>query len=167
MKRPAGSLRALIADDETLARQGIRMLLDRDGEIGLIEEAGNGKRAAELMLDGGFDLVFLDVQMPEIDGFAALRRAGAELPGAVIFVTARGRSVRGERRRLFVEAVYAAALPPSFATRKNPNSQWLRRNGCAGASGPGADREPARLLAASRCAARPAPDLWTQKMWIG
>jgi two-component system LytT family response regulator len=88
MKRPAGSLRALIADDETLARQGIRMLLDRDGEIGLIEEAGNGKRAAELMLDGGFDLVFLDVQMPKIDGFAALRRAGAELPGAVIFVTA-------------------------------------------------------------------------------
>jgi hypothetical protein len=64
------------------------MLLDRDAEIGLIEEAGNGKRAAELMLTGGFNLIFLDVQMPEMDGFAALRRAGAELPGAVIFVTA-------------------------------------------------------------------------------
>jgi two-component system LytT family response regulator len=82
------SLRALIVDDETLARQGIRMLLDEDAEIGLIEEAGNGKRAAELMLAGSFDLVFLDVQMPEMDGFAALRGAGAELPGAVIFVTA-------------------------------------------------------------------------------
>jgi two-component system, LytTR family, response regulator len=82
------SLRALIVDDETLARQGIRMLLDEDAEIGPIEEAGNGKRAAELMLAGGFDLVFLDVQMPEMDGFAALRGAGAELPGAVIFVTA-------------------------------------------------------------------------------
>jgi two-component system LytT family response regulator len=81
-------LRALIVDDETLARQGIRMLLEQDAEIGFIEEAGNGNRAAEVMLAGGFDLIFLDVQMPEMDGFGALRRAGAELPGAVIFVTA-------------------------------------------------------------------------------
>src|SRR5580698_1909551 len=101
MKRPAnhqtesgetrasqGGLRALIVDDETLARQGIRMLLDQDAEIKLIKEASNGKRAAELMLTGGFNLIFLDVQMPEMDGFDALRQAGAELPGAVIFVTA-------------------------------------------------------------------------------
>jgi DNA-binding LytR/AlgR family response regulator len=47
----------------------------------------NGKQAAGLMLTGGFDLIFLDVQMPEMDGIAALRRGG-ELPGAVIFVTA-------------------------------------------------------------------------------
>ena len=80
-----GSLRALIVDDESLARQGIRMLLKRDAEIGLIEEASNGKQAAELMLTGGFDLIFLDVQMPEMDGFSALRQAGAQLPGAVIF----------------------------------------------------------------------------------
>jgi two-component system LytT family response regulator len=100
MKRPAshrtesdevrsshGALRALIVDDEPLARQGIRMLLDEDVEIGSIEEAGNGKRAAELMLAGGYDLIFLDVQMPEMDGLTALRHVG-ELPGAVIFVTA-------------------------------------------------------------------------------
>jgi two-component system LytT family response regulator len=90
MKQPAshGSLRALIADDESLARQGIRMLLEQDAEIGLIEEAGNGARVAELMLTGAFDLIFLDGQMPEMDGLAALRRAGQELPGAVVFVTA-------------------------------------------------------------------------------
>ena len=58
-----GSLRVLIVDDETLARQGIRMLLDQDAEISLIEEASNGKQAAELMRTGGFDLIFLDVQM--------------------------------------------------------------------------------------------------------
>jgi two-component system LytT family response regulator len=81
-------LRALIADDEILARAGIRMLLDQDPDIGVIEEAGNGRQAAELMLTGGFDLTFLDVQMPEADGFSALRRAGAEFSGAVIFVTA-------------------------------------------------------------------------------
>jgi two-component system LytT family response regulator len=82
-----GALRALIVDDEPLARQGIRMLLDEDVEIGPIEEAGNGKRAAQMMLAGGYDLIFLDVQMPEMDGLTALRHAG-ELPGAVIFVTA-------------------------------------------------------------------------------
>src|SRR6202042_1441479 len=81
-------LRALIVDDETLARQGIRMLLEQDDEIRFIEEASDGERAAELMRSDGFDLIFLDVQMPEMDGIAALRRAGNESPGAVIFVTA-------------------------------------------------------------------------------
>jgi two-component system LytT family response regulator len=82
------SLRVLIVDDETLARQGIRMLLDQDAEVSFIEEASNGKQAAELMQTGGFDLIFLDVQMPEMDGVAALRRLGGESPAAVIFVTA-------------------------------------------------------------------------------
>ena len=80
--------RTLIADDERLARQGIRMLLEKDNEITLIDEASNGRRAAELMRTGGFDLVFLDVQMPEMDGLSALRRV--DFAGAVIFVTAYG-----------------------------------------------------------------------------
>lgn len=79
-------LRTLIVDDERLARQGIRMLLEKDTEIGLIDEARNGKRAAELMRTGGFDLVFLDVQMPEMDGMSALRCA--DFGGVVVFVTA-------------------------------------------------------------------------------
>jgi len=81
-------IRALIVDDETLARQGIRMLLEQDSEVRLIEEAGNGKQAAQLIMAGSFDLIFLDVQMPEMDGLAALRSTGAALPSAVIFVTA-------------------------------------------------------------------------------
>src|SRR3984885_14253013 len=88
IRTPHGSLRALIVDDETLARQGIKMLLDQDAEIGCVEEAKKGKQAAELMFAGHFDLIFLDVQMPELDGLAALRLAGTEIPGAVIFVTA-------------------------------------------------------------------------------
>ena len=78
--------RTLIVDDERLAREGIRMLLESDSEISLIDEASNGRRAAELMRTGGFDLVFLDVQMPEMDGLSALRCA--DFCGAVIFVTA-------------------------------------------------------------------------------
>jgi two-component system LytT family response regulator len=88
MRSAQSGLRALIVDDESLARQGIRMLLEQDAEIRHIEEAGDGKRAVELMLTGSFDLIFLDVQMPEMDGMAALRCAGAGLSGAVIFVTA-------------------------------------------------------------------------------
>lgn len=79
-------LRTLIADDERLARQGIRMLLEKDCEISSIDEAKSGKRAAELMKTGNFDLVFLDVQMPEMDGLSVLRCA--DFGGAVIFVTA-------------------------------------------------------------------------------
>lgn len=81
-------LRALIVDDESLARQGIRMLLEEDADISFIEEATNGKQAAELIMTGDFDLIFLDVQMPEMDGFATLRRARVNVFGAVIFVTA-------------------------------------------------------------------------------
>lgn len=81
-------LRALIVDDESLARQGVRMLLEGDADISFIEEATNGKQAAELILTGDFDLIFLDEQIPEMDGFAALRRARANVRGAVIFVTA-------------------------------------------------------------------------------
>src|ERR1700685_4510778 len=88
MRSAQSGLRALIVDDESLARQGIRMLLEQDAEIQHIEEAGDGKRAVESMLTGSFDLIFLDVQMPEMDGMAALRCAGAGLSGAVIFVTA-------------------------------------------------------------------------------
>jgi two-component system LytT family response regulator len=84
----AARIRALIADDESLARQGIRMLLEQDADIALIEDAGTGKQAAEMLGRGRFDLVFLDVQMPQLDGFEALRAAGAPLPPAIIFVTA-------------------------------------------------------------------------------
>jgi two-component system, LytTR family, response regulator len=85
-RKPKLRLHTLIVDDERLARQGIRMLLEKDAEISLIDEASNGRRAAELMRAGGFDLIFLDVQMPEMDGLSALRCA--EFGGAVIFVTA-------------------------------------------------------------------------------
>ena len=81
-------IRVLIVDDETLARQGIRMLLAADPDIGPIEEARNGKQAVRAILAEKPDLVFLDVQMPEMDGFAVLRKAGLENTPTVIFVTA-------------------------------------------------------------------------------
>ena len=71
-------IRALIVDDEPLARRGIRQLLDREPDVTVIGEARNGRDALRALRTLNPDLVFLDVQMPEIDGFEVLRAHGAE-----------------------------------------------------------------------------------------
>jgi two-component system LytT family response regulator len=141
-------LRALIADDEKLARQGIRMLLDRDPAIGVIEEAGDGERAAERMISGSFDLIFLDVQMPGMDGFAALRRAGTDLPGAVIFVTAYDQYAVEAFEVNAVDYLLKPFTPQRFR-------QALQR--AKGRIGSGSDGTSAQVLAVlERIATRPA-----------
>jgi two-component system LytT family response regulator len=81
-------IRALIVDDEPLARRGIRQLLDREPDITVIGEARNGRDALRALRTLNPDLVFLDVQMPELDGFGVLRAYGPERMPAVVFVTA-------------------------------------------------------------------------------
>ena len=81
-------IRALIVDDEPLARRGIRQLLDREPDVTVIGEARNGRDALRALRALNPDLVFLDVQMPETDGFEVLRAYGPERMPAVIFVTA-------------------------------------------------------------------------------
>ena len=81
-------LKTLIVDDEPLARQGLRMLLAEDADIAAIHEANDGRTAVAAIRANQPDLVFLDVQMPEMDGFAVVREVGAENMPAVVFVTA-------------------------------------------------------------------------------
>jgi two-component system LytT family response regulator len=81
-------LTVLLVDDEPLAREGLRMLLVRDPEIGAIHDAKNGHEAIAAIREAQPDLVFLDVQMPEMDGFGVVREIGAEQIPAVVFVTA-------------------------------------------------------------------------------
>ncbi len=81
-------LTTLIVDDEPLAREGLSMLLSRDPEISAIHEAKDGREAVAVIQSVRPDLVFLDVQMPEMDGFAVVREVGAEQMPAVVFVTA-------------------------------------------------------------------------------
>jgi len=81
----------LIVDDEPLAREGLRMLLSRDPEIASIPEARNGREAVAAIRNSRPDLVFLDVQMPEMDGFEVVREVGAERMPPVVFVTAHDR----------------------------------------------------------------------------
>ncbi len=81
-------IRTLIVDDEPAARDGMRHLLTADPEIDLTGECANGREAAAAIRDTAPDLVFLDVQMPELDGFGVLREVGVERAPTVVFVTA-------------------------------------------------------------------------------
>jgi two-component system LytT family response regulator len=83
-----GRIRALVVDDEPLARSNLTVLLRRDPEIEVVRECGSGVEALAEIRGSKPDLVFLDVQMPECDGFDVLEMLGGELPPAVVFVTA-------------------------------------------------------------------------------
>ncbi len=84
----AAPIRVLVVDDEPLARRNVTVLLRGDPDIGAIEECGSGVEAIEAVRQWKPDLVFLDVQMPECGGFDVLELLGADLPHAVVFVTA-------------------------------------------------------------------------------
>jgi two-component system LytT family response regulator len=81
-------MRVLVVDDEPLARRNLRVLLARDPAIGFVVECGSGAGAIAQIRQTRPDLVFLDVQMPECDGFDVLELLGADLPPAIVFVTA-------------------------------------------------------------------------------
>ena len=78
----------LIVDDEPLAREGLRMWLAGDAEVSAIHEAKDGREAVAAIRNKRPDLVFLDVQMPEMDGFSVVQEIGADRMPAVVFVTA-------------------------------------------------------------------------------
>src|SRR5881227_79124 len=78
----------MIVDDEPLARRRIRKLLARDSEVETVCDCADGYEAVAAIGQHAPDLVFLDVQMPEVDGFDVLQRLDAERLPFVIFVTA-------------------------------------------------------------------------------
>jgi two-component system LytT family response regulator len=75
-------------DDEPLARSNLRVLLGRDPEVEVVNESQSGMEGLAEIRNRRPDLVFLDVQMPECDGFDVLELLGADLPPAIVFVTA-------------------------------------------------------------------------------
>jgi len=81
-------LRALIADDEPLARRKIKTLLARESDAEVAGECGSGPDALRLIRELEPNLVFLDIEMPELDGLSVLEGLGSRAAPAVIFVTA-------------------------------------------------------------------------------
>lgn len=85
---PPPRLRTLVVDDEPLARSNLLVLLRRHPEIEIVGECGSGADALTHIRSAQPDLVFLDVQMPECDGFDVLEMLGSHESCAIIFVTA-------------------------------------------------------------------------------
>lgn len=81
-------IRALIVDDESLARERVRTLLAAAPGVKLLGECSGGRDAVEAIIEQQPDLVFLDVQMPDLDGFQVLEAVGDDHLPAIVFVTA-------------------------------------------------------------------------------
>ncbi len=81
-------MRTLIVDDEPLAREKLRGFLEQEADVEVLGECRDGREALETIESQSPDLVFLDVQMPEMDGFEVLENLDPEKLPTVIFVTA-------------------------------------------------------------------------------
>jgi two-component system, LytTR family, response regulator len=134
-----GHIRALIVDDELLARRNVAVLLARDPDIESVTECESGLAAIEEIRSSKPDLVFLDVQMPECDGFDVLELLGNDLPPTIIFVTAYDEYA--------VRAFEAGAL--DYLLKPFDDSRFNRALG----------RAKARLLQLPEPQRRPAPRL--------
>ena len=81
-------LKALIVDDEQLARRGLEIRLQKFDDVEICGQSRNGREAIDAVREESPDIVFLDIQMPGIDGFEVLRRLSGSAMPIVIFVTA-------------------------------------------------------------------------------
>jgi two-component system LytT family response regulator len=143
-------IRAIIVDDEELARQILREFLSSHPEVELVAECANGFEAVKAVAELKPDLVFLDIQMPKLDGFEVLELIGNET--AVVFVTAHdnfairafevhavdylmkpvgaGRfeaALKRAKERLEGKGPSNAASPADLAAAARPPAQYLER----------------------------------------
>lgn len=81
-------IRTLIVDDEPLARRGLELRLGNESDVRIVRQCGNGEEAVRAVAELRPDLMFLDVQMPGLDGFATLRMIPPQQMPMVVFVTA-------------------------------------------------------------------------------
>ena len=81
-------VRAVVVDDEPTAREVVMTLLAEHPSVQVVGEASNGKEAVQLVRQLRPDLLFLDIQMPDLDGFRVLEALGDDVPRGIVFVTA-------------------------------------------------------------------------------
>jgi len=140
-------LRTLIVDDEPLARRRIRALLAGHADIEIIGECGDGAAAVAAIREQSPDLVFLDIQMPEMDGFGVIEAVGAARMPPVVFVTAYDRYALAAFDASAVDYV----LKP-FDTERFARALPLRWRTCAPACSRCSCRPSHRATRRSHCA---------------
>jgi len=135
--RPLAEIRALVADDEPLARRGVLQLLEPFGEVRVVGEARDGREAVELLRTLRPDLLFLDVQMPELNGFDVLERALVHEVPAVVFLTAYERfaleAFDVDAVDYLLKPVRRARFARCMERVHDRIEQWRLRKGAAGA----------------------------------
>jgi two-component system LytT family response regulator len=101
IQRPRALTCALIVDDEPLARRGVLLRLRKFRDVEIVSECGDGPSAVEKIIQLSPDVVFLDVQMPDMDGFDVLRKLPkVNLPGVIFLTDSEHRSSRTYARQL-------------------------------------------------------------------
>lgn len=121
------TLRAVVVDDEPLARRRIARLLSERDDVELVGEAAGGRAAIDAIARLRPDIVFLDVQMPDIDGFEVLRRLeGHPLP-AVVFVTAFDEHALGAFEARAIDYLLKPYPPERFTQAVDRAVRWARR----------------------------------------
>ncbi|HXI20990.1 MAG TPA: LytTR family DNA-binding domain-containing protein [Gemmatimonadales bacterium] len=147
------TIRSVIVDDEPLARRAVRRGLLRHPDIEILGECGDGESAVQAIRALRPNLVFLDIQMPEMDGFQVLRRVGARHMPVTIFVTAHDRFAI----RAFETNAIDYLLKPYARHRFDRALERARERIAARGDQPGADRTAeslASLAATERHAER-------------
>lgn len=127
-------MRAIIVDDEAPARRRLRGVLQQIGSVTRIDECTNGRDAVELLRHGTPDLLFLDIQMPDLDGFAVAATVNHDRPPAVIFVTAFDEhAVHAFEIQAFDYLLKPFDDERIVATVKRAGEflEWIRRDGAA------------------------------------
>ena len=134
-------LRALVADDEPLARARLLRLLAQFPEIEVVADCGSGQQAIDEMHARKPDVVFLDIQMPDLDGFDVLASLPRERRPGVVFVTAHSEHAV----RAFEERALDYLLKPISGERLRQAIERLRFPTAPAAIAPETARYPPRL----------------------
>jgi two-component system LytT family response regulator len=143
-------IRALIADDERPARRKLRALLSREADFEVVAEAADGVEAVAAIRAAAPDVVFLDIQMPRLDGFGVIAEVGVQAMPLVVFVTA----FDEHALRAFEVHALDYLLKPFAPSRLRRLLDRLRRQ-----LAPPSPSPVAAPVAAGEAAATPAGDL--------
>jgi two-component system, LytTR family, response regulator len=108
-------IRTLIVDDEPLARENLRIRLRGAPDFRVVGECGSGKEALEAIRRDHPDLVFLDIRLPDLDGFAVIERTSPEIMPVIVFVTAYDRHALDAFRVHALDYLLKPIEPDRFA----------------------------------------------------
>lgn len=139
---PTAKWRVLIADDEPMARRGVRQLIEPFDEFVVVGECRDGREVLTWLDKSRADVLFLDIQMPDLDGFGVIRRHGDERMPAVVFLTA---FEQFALRAFDAEAVDYLVKPVSTSRFATTMSRLSRRLGGAAHA-----REPGIVVTTAR-----------------